>query len=159
MVRRVAVGVDGKPQWSLRLGRDLTNRGARSAADDDGSLRCRCAANGRQLAVWMKPALVGDRANENGREVRLAEQLDAQIEVERRDHQSRPERDFVERSAAAAGDGRIDVRVQRDLCRVLELEHVDELLPWRESRFARSWVLHASGASATSGLPGNHESN
>ena len=60
----------------------------------------------------------------------VAEQFDAQVEVERRDQHARPERDPIECRAIAAGDRRQYTPGSRtSFADLLEFEHVDELLP------------------------------
>ena len=76
----------------------------------------------------MIASLIGDRPDEERTEVRGAEQLDAEIEVERRHHHARPERDPIEPGAIASGDGREHGRSEHNARGILEFENVDEVV-------------------------------
>ena len=105
----------------------------------------------------MKPVLVRDRCAEDRRHEAVAEQGDAQVEVERRRQHPRSQRDPIELRPIAVGE------FCRRVCRELEaglrfvLEHVDELLARREARRATSGRLTDSESERlTAGDPFDH---
>ena len=62
--------------------RHCRQRVRRPAAHDDGRLAGRSAAHGGQLALGVEAALVGDRADENRREQRHAEEVEREVQVD-----------------------------------------------------------------------------
>ncbi len=89
----------------------------------------------------MEALLVGDRRDDDRREVVLAEQLHGEIHVGRRDVHPGPQRDAIEQRAVAARNQREGRRRQLLLRLFLELEEIDQLLsrrlPYRQGRIPR----------------------
>ena len=135
---RGAVGrVDLIPERRLRDRGDVCERNARPAADDHQRLPCRRAFRRGELGVRMKSLLIGDRRDDDRREVILAEEVHREVHVGRRDVHPRPQRDAIEERAIAAGDERERRGLQLLLRLFLELEDVDELFARRHAHLHR----------------------
>ena len=87
----------------------------------------------------MEAALLGKRTHQNRREQLLSEQLDAQIEIQRVDHQAWTESDPVKRLAIAARHLGIKCAVELPLRDGFDCEDVDQLIHRRDTarRLAR----------------------